>query len=151
MNVEPSQWLSTVTALRDSGHTYLDFLAATDDPDGTSVVAHLVNPSTMDRVMLRTFVGRGEELPSIVSVFPAAGWHEREAHELVGIAISGNPDLRPLVLVADQVFPLRRDAVLKPRVENKWPGLYEPGAEPGTTRRRREKQVPGNPPEWTQP
>ena len=37
-------------------------------------------------------------LPSLTSVWPAAEWYEREAHDLFGIAFEGHPDLSPLLL-----------------------------------------------------
>ena len=39
----------------------------------------------------------GGELPSIVDVVPAAGWDEREAHDLYRIRFDGHEPLRPLV------------------------------------------------------
>ncbi len=38
------------------------------------------------------------ELPSLSADVPAASWHEREAHDLFGIAFAGHPDPRPLVV-----------------------------------------------------
>jgi Ni,Fe-hydrogenase III large subunit len=40
---------------------------------------------------------RGGEAPSIVDLVPAAGWDEREAHDLYGVAFAGHEPLRPLV------------------------------------------------------
>ena len=37
-------------------------------------------------------------LPSLTSVWQAAEWYEREAHDLFGIAFEGHPDLSPLLL-----------------------------------------------------
>jgi len=37
-------------------------------------------------------------LPSLTSVWRAAEWYEREAHDLFGIAFEGHPDLSPLLL-----------------------------------------------------
>lgn len=52
------------------------------------------------------------EIDSLVSVFEAANWIEREIHELLGIDFKGHPDLRRLLLSDDWpegVYPLRRD------------------------------------------
>ena len=49
-------------------------------------------------------------MPSIVSVFPAADWYEREAYDLFGILFDGHPDLRRIL--TDYGFdghPLRKD------------------------------------------
>lgn len=40
---------------------------------------------------------RGEELPSIVDLVPAADWDEREAHDLYGLRFRGHQPSRPLI------------------------------------------------------
>lgn len=37
-------------------------------------------------------------LPSVTSVWHAAEWYEREAHDLFGVEFEGHPDLSPLLL-----------------------------------------------------
>lgn len=37
-------------------------------------------------------------VPSVVSVWRAADWYEREAHDLFGVSFDGHPDLSPLLL-----------------------------------------------------
>ena len=36
-------------------------------------------------------------VPTIVDIAPAAGWDEREAHDLYGVGFDGHEPLRPLV------------------------------------------------------
>ena len=49
-------------------------------------------------------------LPSVTSVWRAADWYEREAHDLYGIDFEGHPDLAPLLLYDDfEGYPGRRD------------------------------------------
>ena len=36
-------------------------------------------------------------MPTIVDLAPAAGWDEREAHDLYGVRFAGHEPLRPLV------------------------------------------------------
>jgi Ni,Fe-hydrogenase III large subunit len=63
------------------------------------------------------------EVPSVTPLCPAAAWHEREAHDLMGILPLGHPDLRPLVLHDDWpegLYPLRKSfdrAIRPPRVD----------------------------------
>ncbi len=62
------------------------------------------------------------ELPSIVPQVAAANWHEREAQDLFGIAFSGHPDPKPLVVHdgwPKGVFPMRKgfDGRQRPPVE----------------------------------
>jgi len=52
------------------------------------------------------------EIDSLVPVFEAANWIEREIHELFGINFKGHPDLRKLLLPEgwpEGVYPLKRD------------------------------------------
>jgi NADH-quinone oxidoreductase subunit C len=37
-------------------------------------------------------------VPSVASVWRAADWYEREAHDLFGVSFEGHPDLSPLLL-----------------------------------------------------
>ena len=37
-------------------------------------------------------------VPSVTSVWRAADWYEREAHDLFGVSFEGHPDLAPLLL-----------------------------------------------------
>jgi len=49
-------------------------------------------------------------LPSVVSLWPAANWHERETYDMFGIRYTGHPDLRRILMWdAFPHFPLRKD------------------------------------------
>jgi NADH-quinone oxidoreductase subunit C len=63
------------------------------------------------RLRLKVRVPRAEaSVPSVTSVWPAAGWLEREVFDLFGIAFEGHPDLRRILMPEDwQGYPLRRD------------------------------------------
>ena len=72
------------------------------------------------------------KVPSIVNLFPSAGWYEREVYDLFGVVFSGNPDLRRLL--TDYGFkghPLRKDFPLTGYVEVRYDEeqkrvVYEP-------------------------
>jgi NADH-quinone oxidoreductase subunit C len=49
-------------------------------------------------------------VPSMVSVWLGANWHERETYDMFGIKFTGHPDLRRLFMPEEfEYFPLRKD------------------------------------------
>lgn len=49
-------------------------------------------------------------VPSLVSLFPTADWHERETFDMFGIRFGGHPDLRRILMWDEYpYFPLRKE------------------------------------------
>ena len=96
------------------------------------VVYHLLSIGCNRRVRIKIVVGDGEDVPSVVSVFPSAGWYEREVWDLFGISFDGHPDLRRILTdYGFQGHPLRRDFPLSGNVEVRYDDgrkrvVYEP-------------------------
>jgi len=69
-------------------------------------------PAALHR-RLRVKVGVPEEpaeIPTVVELWPAAGWMEREVFDLYGIGFKGHPDLRRILLYDGfEGHPLRKD------------------------------------------
>jgi NADH-quinone oxidoreductase subunit C len=92
-------WLSNLTSL--------DYVA-----DGLACVAY--DFWSFDRrhsFAVKVFSPRSSPVfPSVVDLWPAANWHEREAFDLMGFEFPGHPDLRR-ILMADDWYghPLRKD------------------------------------------
>ena len=62
------------------------------------------------RVRVQVWLDDGEAVPSVVSVWPTADWHEREAWDMMGIRIEGHPNLRRILMEDDWAgHPLRKD------------------------------------------
>jgi NADH-quinone oxidoreductase subunit C len=84
----------------------------------TEVVYHFSSISQRHRIVLKVILPRwkdnkaGElpEVPSLVNLWPAADWHEREVYDLSGIKFIGHPELSRILLAEDwQGHPLRKD------------------------------------------
>lgn len=71
----------------------------------------LVSISKRMRLTLRVRVpGADATVDSLISVWPGAGWLEREIFDLMGVRFTGHPDLRRILLPEDwEGHPLRRD------------------------------------------
>jgi NADH:ubiquinone oxidoreductase subunit C len=62
------------------------------------------------RVRLQIWLDDGEPAPSVVSIWPTADWHEREAWDLMGISFDGHPNLKRILMDDDwEGHPLRKD------------------------------------------
>ncbi|MBE3576687.1 MAG: NADH-quinone oxidoreductase subunit C [Limnochordales bacterium] len=105
--------LEVSSILRDRlGYDYLLLLSAVDWKEkGFQVVLHLQNLARGERLIATVDVPREDpRCPSVVSLWPTANWHEREAWDLMGIRFDGHPDLRRILLKEGwQGHPLRKD------------------------------------------
>lgn len=97
------------------------------------VFARLVNHRTHVGITMKADVPDATPVvPSWVSVFTGANWHEREAHEMFGISFAGHPDLRNMYLPTEfEGHPLRKDFPLLARMVKPWPGIVDVEPMPG--------------------
>ena len=62
------------------------------------------------RVRLQCWLDDGDEVPSVISIWPTADWHERETYDMLGITFDGHPHMRRLLMEDDwDGHPLRKD------------------------------------------
>ncbi len=74
------------------------------------VVYHLLSPKGNTRIRIKLSTDARTPVQSVVDIYPAAEWFEREAYDLYGILFTGHPDMRRLL--TDYGFeghPLRKD------------------------------------------
>jgi NADH-quinone oxidoreductase subunit C len=132
IEVPAADYLASANKLREMGFEQLidlcgvDYAAYGDRPrEGLrfAAVVHLLSISNNVRLRLRCFGPQDDfpVLPSLVEVWPAANWFEREAFDLYGIVFEGHPDLRRIL--TDYGFvghPFRKDFPLSGYVEMRY-------------------------------
>jgi NADH-quinone oxidoreductase subunit C len=136
--VPSDQIVAVLTALRDDKQCLFGQLidiCGVDYPERAKrfdVVYHLLSPRRNQRIRLKCEADADTPVPSVVEVFPAANWYEREAYDMYGILFSGHPDLRRILTdYGFQGFPLRKDFPLTGYVEVRYDDdqkrvVYEP-------------------------
>ena len=73
-------------------------------------LAHIGDGARRTACACRCWLDEGQAVPSVVSVWPTADWHEREQYDLMGIGSTGHPNLRRLIMPSDwDGHPLRKD------------------------------------------
>ena len=89
----------------------LERLPELQPPKRFSVAYHLLAlRAGAPRVRVKVWVDDGETVPSVVSVWPTADWHEREAWDMMGIPFVGHPNLVRILMEDDwEGHPLRKD------------------------------------------
>ena len=87
-------------------------------PERLEVIYNLLSLKHNQRVRVKVSTNEDTPVPSVTSVFSAAGWFEREAWDLYGILFSDHPDLRRILTdYGFQGHPLRKDFPLTGYVE----------------------------------
>lgn len=108
--------LTAFQQLRDEfGFEMLTFITAVDYWPDVNPRFHVIYQFTSlqhnQQLQIRVPVS-GEDLllPSVVSLYSSANWHERETFDMFGIRFEEHPDLRRILMPFDWVgHPLRKD------------------------------------------
>ncbi len=99
-------WSSGAFAGKDLnrvGSSGLAAVATAPGPKRFSVSCHLLKLLTVPsgqsrRVRIQAFVDDGEEVDTLIGVYPSADYHEREAWDMMGIPFRGHPNLKRILL-----------------------------------------------------
>lgn len=135
IEVAPEDWHEVALSLRDSpgiafdlmmdlcGVDYSAYKDETWNGKRFAVVLHLLSIKRNHRLRVRAFC-TDDDLPiiaSLMDVWPAVNWFEREAFDLFGIVFEGHPDLRRIL--TDYGFighPFRKDFPISGHVEMRY-------------------------------
>jgi NADH-quinone oxidoreductase subunit C len=133
LTVRAADYVAACTTLRDQhgfdtlidlcGMDYSTYREDTDTPHTGkryAVVVHLLSVQNNCRLRVRCALEDDGYpiLDSLMDVWPAVGWYEREAFDLLGIVFDGHPDLRRIL--TDYGFighPLRKDFPVTGHIE----------------------------------
>ncbi len=96
------------------GYRYLSDVTAVDwfpSEPRFEVIYHLYSHHRKERLRLKSRLSEAAaEIASVVPVWGAANWYEREVFDLFGIQFRGHPHLRRILMPEDwQGHPLRKD------------------------------------------
>ena len=115
LDVAAADILKVMVHLHNAGDfKILVDLCGNDWPQRTKrfdIVYHLLSLTKNERIRVKAQVGEGESISSIIGVYPAAGWFEREA-------FADHPDMRRILTdYGFSGYPLRKDFPLTGYVE----------------------------------
>jgi len=103
-----------------------------DRPERFEVVYHLLSLTKNRRIRVTVSTDEATPVPSVVSLWPVAGWLEREVYDMYGVTFAGNPDLRRILTdYGFEGYPQRKDFPLTGHVELRYSEaekrvVYEP-------------------------
>ena len=116
LNISKSLLLQVMGYLRDDKEflfKQLIDICAVDFPNRSErfeIVYHLLSVKLNQRIRVKLKVADGDLVPSLVTLYEAANWYEREIWDLFGVMFSDHPDLRRILTdYGFQGHPLRKD------------------------------------------
>lgn len=136
--VEAADIVDVLTRLRDDADCLFEVLidiCGVDYPERPrrfDVVYHLLSMRKNQRIRVKAEADGETPVPSVIEVYPAANWYERETYDMYGILFAGHPDLRRLLTdYGFQGYPLRKDFPVTGYVELRYDEqqkrvVYEP-------------------------
>lgn len=136
LTVQRGEIENVLRTLRD-GHEYQQLMeiAGVDYPDRAErfeVVYMLLSVTKNHRLLVKVNAAENTPVPTVTTLWPNAGWLEREVFDMYGVIFEGNQDLRRIL--TDYGFeghPFRKDFPLTGYVELRYSQeqqrvVYEP-------------------------
>ncbi len=115
VNIEPIQWHSVASTLRNDAAMQFDFLfclTCIDWKTHLTMVYHLTSTTYRHNIVLKAKLDIVKpEIETVCDIWRTANFHEREVYELFGVNFINHPDLRLLILPDgwEGKNPLRKD------------------------------------------
>jgi NADH-quinone oxidoreductase subunit C len=112
--VKAESLLAIATWLKTDSELQFDLLSCvcgTDDRKNLWSVYHLYSVPKNHKAVIKVQLDRETpSVPSLVPIWKAADWHERETYDMYGIVYTDHPDLRRILLPEDWPgYPMRKD------------------------------------------
>jgi NADH-quinone oxidoreductase subunit C len=138
LTVKREEIVNALKALRDTpGLEYQQLMeiAGVDYPDRAErfeVVYHLLSLTKNRRIRVKVSTDEATSVPTVTTLWPVAGWLEREVYDMYGVTFAGNPDLRRILTdYGFEGYPQRKDFPLTGHVELRYSEaekrvVYEP-------------------------
>lgn len=114
LTIAPEEIRAACSAVKAAGYNFFEDMTAVDWFPASprfQLSYHILSHSFKERIRLRALLDDPDpSIASIVPVWPAANFFEREVFDLFGIHFSGHPDLRRIMMPDDwKGHPLRKD------------------------------------------
>jgi NADH-quinone oxidoreductase subunit C len=115
INIDPKDWLSLATQLRNDESLFFDFLfclTCIDWKTHLTMVYHLSSTKYRHNIVVKAKLDRNSpEIETVTHIWKTAVFHEREVYEMFGVNFLNHPDLRLLILPDgwEGKNPLRKD------------------------------------------
>ena len=113
--VLPNNWIEISTLLKNESDLDFDYLMCISSYDKGDekiygVAYNLFSTTKKHYLEVRVEAEDGKSIPSVVSLWQTANWHEREAFDMMGIKFEGHPNLKRILLSDDwEGHPLRKN------------------------------------------
>lgn len=112
IEINPEKITEVSSALKEEGFNYLMCVSGADYPtERIEIVYHLCSLPSNNKAVIKTSVSREDpSIKSVINIWRAADWQEREIFDLYGVIFENHPDLRRILMPEDWVgYPLRKD------------------------------------------
>jgi len=135
-DVDRDDLVEVLRTLRDE-HEYQQLMEIAgvdypERPERFEVVYCLLSLTRNHRLRIHVSTDEQTPVPSVTSLWPVAGWLEREVYDMYGVGFAGNPDLRRILTdYGFEGYPQRKDFPLTGYVELRYSEaekrvVYEP-------------------------